>query len=473
MKSYTELVKEIEKTRGLPASKILEAIGESFKTACKHIFHDIENIKIKIDEEKNTVKIFQEKEVIDDDEPIREPNFYIHISDAKKISPSAKVGDFIDIEINPSSFGLRETQIAKSKLIETINKYELLLIEQNFKVKIGEIIGGDYQRRHKKTGTIYINLGKAEGILPVKEQSPRDRFNEGDRIKCLVKDVQITKKKEIKVLLSRVDPLFVKKLFEQEIPEIYDKTIEIKGIAREAGKKTKIIVHTKKLNIDPVGSCVGMKGVRIQSIVQELNGEMIDVVRWSDNPKVLIASLFKPASILYIAIDEKAKKATVVVKNDQLALAIGPKGLNAKLAARASGWNIEIKTENEYEEVRKQEEARIAAEETLGISRKHKTETTQPVEEKEIEEVEYQIDESYTLDDLGLPPTIQKKLVKAGFDKIEKLIEVDEATLIDKAGLTIKQAQKVVSIMKEVVDVVEEDVEVEDTKEEKDKKADE
>jgi N utilization substance protein A len=458
MRAYTELVKELENRKGLPASKILEAMGESLKTACKRIYHDDDNIKVRMDEEKCMVGVVQVKEIVDDDERIREPNFYLSLSEARKLDPESESGDFLEIEIDPLTFGLREAQIAKNKFIDSINRYELSMIENEYKTKVGEIIGGDLQRRQK--GTIYVNLGKAEGILPIREQSPRDKFNPGDRIKCLIKDVRISKKKEVKVILSRTDPQFVKKLFEQEIPEIYDKTIEIKGIAREPGKKTKVIVHTKKLNVDPVGACVGMKGVRIQSIVQELNGEMIDVVRWSDNPKVLLASLFKPAAILYIAINEKDKKATVVVNNDQLSLAIGNKGLNAKLAARASGWSIDLKTEDQFEEVRKQEEDRIKAEEALGLGRKS-TEKTASAASAGTEEVEYEIDESYSLTDLGLPDTIQKKLEKAGYDKIEKLIDIGEAELMDKAGLTVKQAQKVVGVMKEVVDVVEEEVEAE------------
>ncbi len=447
MRSYAEQVKSLEAQKGIPSVRILEAIGESIKAAYKKTYNDDENIRIKVDEERFAVGVYQVKEILDSDERNRDKQFYIDLESAKKIDPLAKVGGTVEVEVDFKDFGIRATQVAKSKFNEYINRAELTLMEDEFKTKIGEIIGGDFQRRNK--GTIYINLGKVEGILPVGEQSPRDRFKPGDRIKTFIKSVR-TDKGLVRVLLSRVDVNFIKKLFEQEIPEIYDKTIEIKGIAREPGKKTKIIVYSKKTNIDPVGACVGMKGVRIQGIVQELNGEMIDVIRYSENPKILIASLLKPAEILYIAANEKEKRAIVVVKNDQLSLAIGQKGLNAKLAAKASGWSIDIKTEDQYEEIRKSEESRLKAEEALGIGRK---------EEEVVEEIEYEIDANFTLADLNLPDAVVKKLEAAGYGRIEKLIEVDQSELVDKGKLTIKQAEKVMATLKEVIDVVEEDVE--------------
>jgi transcription termination/antitermination protein NusA len=448
MKSYIEMVKQLESTKGIPAIKILEAIGESIKAGFKKTFNDDEQIKIRIDPEKYAVGVYQVKEVLDTDEPVKEQLYYIDMESAKLINPVVKPGDDVEIEVDSSAFGLRAAQVAKAKFTEYLHKSEITMLEEEFKNKIGEIIGGDFQRRSK--GSIYINLGKVEGVLPISEQSPRDRFKIGDRIKCYIKGVKVDKK-VVRVLCSRTDVNFIKKLFEQEIPEIYDKTIEVKGIAREPGKKTKIIVSSKKSNIDPVGACVGMKGVRIQAIVQELNGEMIDVVRWNDNPKVLIASLLKPAEIIYIAAIEKNKKVIVVVRNDQLSLAIGNKGLNARLAAKASGWSIDIKTEDQYEEIRMQEETRIKAEEALGLGPK--------AEEKVVEEIEYEIDASFTLEDLGLSDVIVKKLRNAGYDKIEKLIDVDDSELIDKAGLTIKQAEKAVNTLKEAIDIVEEDVE--------------
>lgn len=447
MRSYAEQVKTLEAQKGIPAVRILEAIGESIKAAYKKTYNDDENIRIKLDEDRSAVGVYQLKEVLDADERNPDVQFYIDLASAQKLDPTAKVGGMVEVEVDMKEFGIRAAQVAKSKFNEYINRAEITMLEDEFKTKIGEIIGGDFQRRNK--GTIYINLGKVEGILPVSEQSPRDRFKPGDRIKTFIKSVR-TDRGQVKVLLSRVDVNFIKKLFEQEIPEIYDKTIEIKGIAREPGKKTKIIVYSKKTNIDPVGACVGMKGVRIQGIVQELNGEMIDVIRHSDNPKILIASLLKPAEILYIAANEKEKKAIVVVKNDQLSLAIGQKGLNAKLAAKASGWSIDIKTEDQYEEIRKSEESRLKAEEALGIGRK---------EEEVVEEIEYEIDENFTLADLNLPEAIIKKLETAGYGKIEKLIEADQSELVEKGKLTIKQAEKVMATLKEVIDVVEEDVE--------------
>ena len=448
MRSYSEQVKPLEAQKGIPAVRILEAIGESIKAAYKKTYNDDENIVIRVDEERVAVGVYQQKEVLDADERNRDPQFYISLNDAKAINPLATVGSMVDIEVDMADFGIRATQVAKSKFSEYINRAELMLLENEYKTKVGDIIGGDFQRRNK--GTIYVNLGKVEGILPMGEQSPRDRFKPGDRIKCYIKSVR-SDKGQVRVLLSRVDVNFIKKLFEQEIPEIYDKTIEIKGMAREPGKKTKIIVYSKKSNIDPVGACVGMKGVRIQAIVQELNGEMIDVIRWSENPKILIASLLKPAEILYIAANEKDKRAIIVVKNDQLSLAIGQKGLNAKLAAKASGWSIDIKTEDQYEEIRKGEESRLTAEAALGIGKKE--------EEEVVEEIEYEIDANFTLADLNLPEVIIKKLQGAGYDKIEKLIDVDQSELVDKGKLTIKQAEKVMATLKEVIDVVEEDVE--------------
>lgn len=449
MRSYAEEVKLIQSSKGVPAVKILEAIGEMIKSAYKKENGDDENIRVRIDEDQQAVGVYLVKEVVEDPDEVRDDQYYIDLESSRKIKSDIEVGDDLEFEIGLNDFGRRAANVAKNKFYSFLNQSELETIENEFRDKIGEIIGGDLQRRYK--GTLYINLGKAEGILPHQEQSPRDKFRVGDRIKSYIKDVSIVKK-NVRVLLSRVDTNFIKKIFELEIPEVYDKTIEINGIAREVGKKIKVIVHSKKSNIDPVGACVGMKGVRIQSIVQELNGEMIDVVRWNDDPKILISNLLKPAEISYIYINEEDKKAIAIVPTDQLSLAIGNKGVNAKLAAKASGWNIDIKTEDQYEEIRKLEDTRVKAEEALGLNVVDQA----PVVEVE-EEIEYEIDSDFVLEDLEFPVAINKKLKANGYDKIEKLVDVDQSELVEKSNLTLKQAEKVISVIQEMIDVVEEE----------------
>jgi len=289
--------------------------------------------------------------------------------------------------IDFDSFGRRHIIAAKQILAQKIKKVEKANIYEAFEERIGEVIMGSVHQITPRE--IKINYDDIEVIMPKSESIFNERYRRGELVKAVIKDVYF-KNQDVKIIVTRSDKEFIIRLFELEVPEIYDGLITIKNIVREPGERAKVAVESYDDRIDPVGACVGMKGVRIQSIVQELNGEMIDVVRWNDDPKILISNLLKPAEISYIYINEEEKKAIVIVSEDQLSLAIGNKGVNAKLAAKASGWNIDIKTEDQFEEIRKLEASRLKAEEALGL-------VSESVPEETVieEEIEYEIDSDF------------------------------------------------------------------------------
>lgn len=351
---------ELEKTEGIKKDVLMESIEQALVNAYKKNYEcNDENIKIVMDKLDGKMKVYQEKTIVED---VQDDKKEISLDEAKKINSNYKVDDVVEFELLPKKFGRIAAQTAKQIITQKIREASRDMIFNEFDSKKGEIIVGQIQ---KVTGkAIIIDLGKIEGIMPKKEQIPTETYNVNDKIKACVISVEKGAKGSVQVVLSRASTKFVEKLFKIEIPEIDDGVIEIKAISREAGSRSKVAVFSPNPNIDPVGSCVGQKGIRIQNIINELNGEKIDVIEWNEDPSIFISAALLPAKVMAVDVKEEEKFAQVIVPDDQLSLAIGKGGQNAKLAARLTNWKIDIKSESQFRELleKQQEEAEIEQE---------------------------------------------------------------------------------------------------------------
>ena len=336
----------LEQEKGIEKKYLLESIETALITAYKRNYDSSDNVNVIIDEETGETHVYSVKEVVD---TIENPILQITKKEAQKINPSVKEGETVNIEIVPKNFGRIAAQTAKQVIIQKLREAERNLVFGEFNERKGEILSGIVQK--SDTGTIVVDLGKLEGILPKKEQIPTESYNVNDKIKGYVIDVVKGNKGNPQVIISRACGDFVKKLFQLEIPEIYEGLIEVKSVSRDPGSRCKVAVASADENIDPVGSCVGQKGVRIQNIINELNGEKIDVIEWNEDPAIFIASSLLPAQVMAVDIKEEEKQARVIVKDDQLSLAIGKSGQNARLAAKLTGWKIDIKSETQFREM--------------------------------------------------------------------------------------------------------------------------
>ncbi len=336
----------LEKERGIKKEYLMEQIEAALITAYKNNYKDSENVKVVIDRVTGETHIFAVKEIVS---KLENPVLQITKPDALKINKGLKVGDTVDIEINPRNFGRIAAQTAKQVIIQKLREAERDIVFGEFNERKGEIVSGIVQKAD--TGAIVLDLGKLEGIMPAKEQIPVEKYKVNDKIKAYVVDVVRGTKGAPQVIVSRTAGDFVKKLFEFEIPEIYEGLIEVKSVSRDPGNRCKVAVHAQNENIDPVGSCVGQKGVRIQNIINELSGEKIDVIEWNEDPSIFISSALLPAKVMAVDINEEETSARVIVPDDQLSLAIGKAGQNARLAARLTGWKIDIKSETQFREM--------------------------------------------------------------------------------------------------------------------------
>ncbi len=341
-KEFFEALEALSIEKGIHKDYLLDAIETALVTAYKRNFNSSENVKIVIDEEKAEIRVYSLREVV---EEVMDPATEIDIESARKIDKKANIEDIVEVEITPKDFGRISAQTAKQVIVQKIREAEREIVFTEYSDREGEIVSGIVQKVDKNI--IIVDLGKIEGIMTLNEQIPSETYQVNDRIKAYVVEVQKSSKGVPQMLISRTHPGFVKRLLELEIPEIYEGLIEIKNIVREAGSRTKIAVYSKDPNIDPVGSCVGQRGTRIQNILNELKDEKIDVVEWSEDPVQFIASALSPATVLAVDIDEENKSSKVVVPDGQLSLAIGKDGQNARLSAKLTGWKIDIKSESQ------------------------------------------------------------------------------------------------------------------------------
>ena len=344
-KEFFEALEELSIEKGISKEYLLDAIESALLTAYKKNFNAQENVKIVIDEEKASIKVYSLKEVV---EEVFDPAIEIAIDSVKKGRKKIELGDIIEVEITPKDFGRISAQTAKQVIVQKIREAEREIVFTEYSDRQGEIVSGLIQRVEKNI--MIVDLGRIEGIMTTNEQVPGESYEVNDKIKAYVLEIQKNMKGVPQMLISRTHPGFVRRLFELEIPEIYEGLIEIKNIVREAGSRTKIAVYSKDMNIDPVGSCVGPRGIRIQNILNELREEKIDVVEWSEDPVQYIASSLSPATVLAVDINEEEMASKVVVPDNQLSLAIGKDGQNARLAAKLTGWKIDIKSETQIKE---------------------------------------------------------------------------------------------------------------------------
>ena len=339
-------LEDLEKEKGIKKEYLLESIETALVTAYKRNFDAQENVKIKTDEQTGATHVYSIKEVTENPE---NPVTQISLKDAKKINKELKTGDSVEIEIVPKNFGRIAAQTAKQVIVQKIREAEREIIYSEYNDKKGEIVSGPIQKAER--GIVIMDLGKLEGVMPIKEQIPTENYNVNDKIKAVVIDVEKGEKGAPQVIVSRSHPDFVRKLLEFEIPEIYEGLIEIKSVSRDPGKRSKVAVFSPDPNIDPVGSCVGQKGIRIQNVINELHGEKIDVIEWNEDISIFIASSLLPAKIMAVDANYDEKFAQVIVADDQLSLAIGKAGQNARLAAKLTNWKIDIKSESQFREI--------------------------------------------------------------------------------------------------------------------------
>lgn len=341
-------VEVLVKAKKVPESVVFSALESVLLTAYKRETRSNANTSVSIDRTTGEYHIYAEKNVVETVDPESEnAASQISVADAKKINPMYEAGDILQIEVTPKNFGRMAAQTAKQVMIQKLREAERGVIYDEFSGREGDVITGTV--KWSESRTIFVDLGRVEGILPFTEQTEGESFQPNDKIKCYVKEVRKTTKGP-EIILSRTHPGLLKRLFELEVPEIYSGTVEIKSVVREAGSRSKIAVYAMDPTVDPVGACVGPKGQRVQNIVNELHGEKIDIVRWDEDPAIYIANALSPAKVVSVSVADEDKASYVIVEDYQLSLAIGKAGQNARLAAKLTGWKIDIKSESQAAE---------------------------------------------------------------------------------------------------------------------------
>jgi len=338
-------IDQIAKDKGIDKKMIIEALEEAMRQAARRKFGLEREIEARFNEELGEIELFEFREVV---ERVNDPNTQISLQNAREYDPEAEIGDEIGVKLDASGFGRILAQAAKQVIIQRVRDAERDIVYEEYKDRAGEIVNGIVRRFEK--GAIVVDLGRAEAVLPPKEQTPRETYRPGDRIRAYVKEIHRVSKGP-QIVLSRAAVEMLTKLFEQEVPEMYEGIVQIVSAAREPGARSKIAVASRDSDVDPVGACVGMKGSRVQAVVQELRGERIDIVPWSPDPARYVCSALSPAQVSKVIIDEAAKSMDVIVPDDQLSLAIGRKGQNVRLAVQLTGWRIDIKSESKMREL--------------------------------------------------------------------------------------------------------------------------
>jgi len=337
-------IEEIERSKGIAKDVLLEAIEAALISAYRRNFGSSQSVRVHIDRETGEIKVFSRRAVVSE---VEDPRTEISIEEAKQIDPNYLEHDVVESEVTPKNFGRIAAQTAKQVVVQRIREAERGIIFEEFSSREGDIVTGIVHRQENRN--IMIDLGRAEGVLAPNEQIPGELYRQGERLKAYILEVRKTTKGP-QIMLSRTHPGLLKRLFEFEVPEIHDGIVEIKGISREAGSRSKVAVWSRDESIDPVGACVGPKGVRVQSIVGELKGEKMDIVRWSPDIEEFIANSLSPAKVVCVRCYEEGKVARVIVPDYQLSLAIGKEGQNARLAAKLTGWRIDIRSESQVAE---------------------------------------------------------------------------------------------------------------------------
>lgn len=444
MSEMSEAIRELIEEKGVSVESVKQTVESAIKAAYKKTFGTADNCEVHFADDLSDVSVYSKKVIVDG---VYDPVTEIELEDALKMSEECEVGDEILILVDPKTFERSAVSTGKQAAHQGLSEsFKNNLLAEN-KDKIGEVIIGYYQREHN--GNIYVDLGKVEGVLPKKYQSSREIYQKNDRIKAIVVDVKPTSS-GVQLVLSRTDPKFVQSIIELEVPELEDKTIGIYKIVREAGYRTKIAVFSNKEDVDPVGACVGLKGVRIQNVIRELEGEKIDVLRYDQNPVEFIKNALSPAEVEKVLItDEEKKQALAIVNESQFSLAIGKSGMNVRLANRLCDWSIDVKTEEQAAEIDlSQFSTRKAAENLFNNSSEKEnagSEESEPIS---------------TISELpGVDVDVASKLKAAGFDDIQTFVDSFDSDSIKVEGVTQEDLEKVNSIVRDVVEFVEDDSE--------------
>ncbi|MBN1412476.1 MAG: transcription termination/antitermination protein NusA [Spirochaetales bacterium] len=426
-------IKSLVQDTGISEELVLKTVEEILFAAYKKKFGTDENAVVKFSDDMSEVTIYAQKRIV---EEVEDPVLEISLEDALVYNTECEVDDQLLIEINPKDFDRIAIQSAKQKAKQKLREIQKDTLYSEFKEKVGEMVIGYYQR--ERNGNIYVDLGKTEGILPKKYQSPREVYHLNDRIKALIYEVTKTPT-GLQIVLSRTHPEFVKRIFELEVPEIYDKTVDIFKVVREPGYRTKIAVYSNRDDVDPVGACVGLKGVRIQAIVKEMEGEKVDILKYDVDPKVFIKNALSPAEIVDVLIlDESKKQALVIVTEQNFALAIGKQGLNVRLANKLVDWNIDVKTEAQFAEMDIAAETKKAVSALFG-------------------DIKEEISKISELP--GISPRIIELLNKNNIDLIEDIVSLSPEEISGLKGVTDEDAKEIMKIIEDNIEIVEEEEE--------------
>ena len=423
MSEMADAIRALSAEKGISEDSIKSTVENTIKAAYKRTFGTSDNCIVKFNDDLSDVSVYSRKTIVDG---VYDPSTEIELEDALKMSPECEIGDEIDILVDPHDFARSAVTTGKQTAHQTLSESFKDNLYNEYKDKVGEIIIGYYQREHN--GNIYVDLGKVEGVLPSKFQSPREVYEKNDRIKALIVDLKRTQT-GLQLVLSRTDPDFVRSIVELEVPEVADKTVTVQKIVREAGYRTKIAVYSNKEDVDPVGACVGLKGVRIQNVIRELEGEKIDVLKYDEDPRVFIKNALSPAEVSRVVIlDNDKKEALAIVNEAQFSLAIGKQGQNVRLANRLCDWSIDVKTEEQAAEMDLSEvDTRKAAEQLFADNDNADYEEIQTV--AELPGVDQKV--AAILKDAGIDDIEQfMAAVKAGTaQKIEGVTEEDIETI--------------------------------------------
>ena len=343
---FMDALDELEKDRGINKEIIIDTIEQALLTAYKKNFGSAQNVRVEVDREDGEVRVFSQRRVVDESD-LYDTFLEIELADARKIDPSYELGDIIENEVTPKDFGRIAAQTAKQVVVQRIREAEREIVYNEFIEKETEIVTGEIARATSKT--VYVNVGKIEASMPESEQIPGEEYKAGQKIKVYILEVKKTNKGP-QIVVSRSHPGLVKRLFEKQVEEIYQGIVQIKSVSREAGSRTKIAVQSIDERIDPIGACVGTKGSRVRAVVDELGGEKIDIINYSEDPAEFISASLSPSKVVRVDVNEEEKTALVVVPDYQLSLAIGKSGQNARLAAKLTNWKIDIKSESQIKE---------------------------------------------------------------------------------------------------------------------------
>lgn len=403
------VIEQVSKEKGIDKTIIISALENAMVSAAKKTFGHQRKIEAQYNPELGEVELFEAKLVVGE---VTDPAVEITLQEAREnLDPDAEVGDELLSKLDTSSFGRIAAQAAKQNIVQRVRDAEREIIYNEFKGREGQLVNGIVQRFEKKN--IIVNLGRTDAILPEKEQVPRERYRQGDRIRAYIVSVEMTSRGP-QIVLSRTHPGMLVKLFEQEVPEIYEAIVEVKGAAREPGGRAKIAVISNDPDVDPVGACVGMKGTRVQAVVQELRGEKIDIVHWTADQAEYVCRALAPAKVSKIIIDDEGHNMEVIVPDDQLSLAIGRKGQNVRLASRLSGWRIDVRSESEADEETRR--ARIS----LGAIP-------------------------------GVNDMVAELIYQSGFKSAEELAEADLETILEIDGIGPEKAEAIYKSSREYV----------------------